>query len=438
MLPTEQSYLETVRRTQWLAPQKLLNYQGRLLEEIARHAHTSVPFYRQRLAPLFRTGGCDPSRWREVPILTRAEVEAHGDALRALSVPRHMARESEGKTAGTTGPPLQFVMSEMAVLTSLCHYERILEAHDIDRTAHHARIRLEPPGTADYPEGREDTGWNLSCRTARYSKLGVHTSIAEQADWLARRMPTYLTTYQSVAAALAQHMEASGASLHLKGVLTVGETVDPAVREDVKRVFDCNIVDRYGATEIGLIAFECPAGGGYHVCAESVLLELLDDDGNDAAEGTPGRVVLTSLYNFAMPFIRYDIGDLAVAAHGPCPCGRTLPRLVTILGRQRGVFTFPDGAQYSPWRWKRLFYRPLNARQVQFLQTAPDRIDVRYVPNNGAGPPDPAMIEHIGRTGIHPMVVCRAVPVAEFPRSPSGKIEDSISLVTRPARRGGA
>src|SRR6185436_9202776 len=115
------------------------------------------------------------------------------------------------------------------------------------------------------------------------------------------------------------------------------------------------VIDNYGVTETGYIAFECPAGGGYHVCSESVLVELLDDDGNDVPEGEPGRVVLTSFYNFAMPLIRYAVGDLAVAAHGPCPCGRTLPRLATILGRQRNIFTFPDGSQHSPWKWRPAF-----------------------------------------------------------------------------------
>ena len=426
-----------LRRTQWSTPEMMLNYQGRRLEDICRHAYESVPFYRDRLEPLFRRGKLDLRAWRETPIFTRVDVETHGDAMRALVVPLKAARESEGRTSGTTGPSLHFVQSEAAILISQCHYERTLEAHQIDRTGHLAHIRLEPPGTADYPEGREDIGWNLDRPSARISMLSIQESIAEQAEWLARRKPTYLTTYPSTAGALARHVETSGASLRFAGVLTVGESVDAATREDVKRVFGCNIIDNYGATEIGYIAFQCPVGDGYHVCSEFALVELLDKDGNDAAEGQPGRVVLTPFYNFAMPFIRYEIGDFAIAANGPCPCGRTLPRLARILGRQRNIFTFPDGSQYSPWRWRIPFMPHLQAKQIQLVQTALDYIEIRYVPQHGAESPDAAAIEQIGRSVIHPMVLCRAVPVKEIPRLPSGKIEDCMSLVAPPARHRG-
>ena len=142
-----------------------------------------------------------------------------------------------------------------------------------------------------------------------------------------------------------------------------------------------------------------------------------------------GEVVLTSFYNFAMPFIRYDIGDLAIAAHGPCPCGRTLPRLTTVLGRQRNVFTFADGSQYAPYQWRSLFYQDVHAKQSQLVQTAVDAIELRYVPRDGAPIPDPEKVEEIGRKRIHPTVTVRAIAVAGMARDPSGKIQDCISLV---------
>ena len=435
MGPLHQKYLETLRRTQWLEPDRLLTYQARLLEDISRHAYEHVPFYRDRLAPLFRGGQFDLRAWRDVPTLSRAEIMANAEAMRALAVPRHVARESEGRTSGTTGPSLRFQQSEIAVVTTLCQFERMLEAHSIDRFAHHARIRLEPRGTADYPDGAEDSGWNLSHPDARQSKLNIHTSISEQAEWLERRAPQYLTTYQSTAAALARHLESGGRKLTLGGLITSGETVDPSTREDVNRVFGCKIIDRYATTEMGNVAFQCPVGGDYHVCSETILLELLNSDGSDAAEGSRGRVVLTSFYNFAMPIVRYDIGDFAIAAHGSCTCGRTLPRLASILGRQRNVFTFADGSQYSPYNWRAIFSEYVHAKQIQLVQTSIDRIELRYIPRDGAQTPDTASVEEIGRKAIHSKVIVRAIPVAEIPRHPSGKIEDCVSLVVPPAQQ---
>ena len=437
MLPLQERYLKTLRATQWLAPEELLKNQRRMIEGISRHAYENVPFYRDRLMPLFRHGTCDLRAWREIPILTRLDVAAQGDAMRAISVPLKNAREAEGRTSGTMGPSLHFVQSEVANHISQCLYERTFEAHEIDRTAHQARIRLETEGSAEYPEGREDTGWNLICPSARYSRLSIQESIADQADWLARRAPKYLATYPSTAGGLARHVETSGTTLRLGGVLTVGESIDAITREDIKRVFGCNIIDSYGATEIGYIAFQCPTGDWYHVCAEFVLIELLDEDGNDVIEGKPGRVVITSFHNYAMPFIRYDIGDFAVAAHGVCPCGRSLPRLTRIIGRARNIFSFPDGSQYSPWKWRAVFQPHVKAKQIQLVQTATDCIEIRYVPLDTAALPDAVMIEKIGRSVIHPMVCCRAVAVTEIPRLPSGKMEDCISLVVPTARHAG-
>jgi phenylacetate-CoA ligase len=306
----------------------------------------------------------------------------------------------------------------------------MFETHSVDKTAHLARIRLTAPGSADYPEGVEERGWSLTHSQSRYSRLGIHSSIAEQAEWLERRAPAYLATYPSTAAALARHLEERAGKIPLRAVITAGETVDDDTRDDVRRAFGCEIIDRYATEEIGHIASQCPAGGGYHVCIEAILLELVDRDGNDVAPGERGRVVLTSLYNFAMPFIRYDIGDLAVAAEGPCRCGSSLPRLEAILGRQRSVFTFPDGSQYSPWKWRAIFRPHIHAVQIQLVQTEADRIEVRYVPRKGASLPDADLIERLGRSAIHPNVIVKAVTVEEIPRHPSGKMPDCISLVT--------
>jgi phenylacetate-CoA ligase len=432
MSPLHQRYLDTIRRTQWLSPDRLINYQAQLLQDIARHAYEAVPFYRDRLAPLFRGADIDLRAWREVPILKRTEALANVDAMHALFVPRFAARDSSGRTSGTTGQSLAFWQSELAGLASTCLHERLFESHEIDKAAHMARIHLAPPGAADYPEGTETSGWNLTCPDAKHSVLNIHCSVEQQVDWLERRAPAYLSTYQSTASALARSFEIKGRSLSLEAIFTSGETIDASTRDDIRRALGCEVIDRYATNEIGHIASQCPEGGGYHICSEAVLLELLDDSGKDVAPGERGRVVLTSFYNFAMPFIRYDLGDLAVAAPGACRCGSTLPRLEAILGRQRNVFTFADGSQYSPWKWRAIFKEHLPRTQVQLVQTAPDRIELRYVPRDGMVEPDSAAIEKIGRDLINPLVKVVVLPVAEIARHPSGKIEDCVSYVTPP------
>ena len=428
MSDVHQRYLDSLRRLQFAPPQRLASHQRGLLDRLVRHAYDNVPFYRERLACVLKGDRFAPEAWYKIPLMTRAEVQDHARELHAETVPAKVGPNVEGLTSGSSGVPLVFHRSHMAVIASECQWERMLEVHGIDRTAHYASIRIKR--TATYPEGSESTGWNFTCPTSRVSQLHVGTPIAEQAEWLLRRAPQYLMTYPSNAAALAQRLVTIGAELRLSGVLTVGEQVNADQRGLIARVFSCSLFDNYGATEVGYLAFQCPAGGGYHVAHESTLIEVTDADGNAVPAGTLGRVVVTCLYNYAMPFIRYAVGDYAVAAEGACGCGRTLPRIVGIAGRERNVFTFADGSQQSPWGWRSQFWPLLSAKQMQIVQTTIDMIEIRYVPRDEAPPPDLAQLNDAAHRYIHPAINVRAIAVDEIPRTPSGKVEDCISLVT--------
>jgi phenylacetate-CoA ligase len=425
-----QRFVEALRQTQFLPPERLAAYQLGPLERVARHAYAEAPFYRDRLSCLFDGSDFHFDRWPEIPLMTRSEVQANAEALHARAVPPDAGSHSEYHTSGSTGSPLIFRASALSTIASECQSERMWEAFEIDRTAHYAAIRADSRQQSPYPEGSDSVGWNKTFPSARYSRLEVITPIREQAEWLLRRRPRYLSTYPSNAAALAWYFDATGHDLELGAVLTIGETLNPDVRADVERAFGCRVIDSYGATEVGYLAFQCPAGEGYHLAHETVLVEVLDDRGMPVPAGAVGQVVVTALYNYAMPFIRYVVGDYAVAAAGPCRCGRTLPRIASIAGRQRSVFTFIDGSQRSPWGFRSAFLRAIPARQMQIVQTALDTIEIRYVPKAGGAPPDPAQVQQVGREKLHPSVTVLLTAVEDIPRLRSGKIEDCVSLVS--------
>jgi phenylacetate-CoA ligase len=103
----------------------------------------------------------------------------------------------------------------------------------------------------------------------------------------------------------------------------------------------------YSSQEVGYIALQCPDSDRYHVQAENVLVEILDDAGQPCPTGQIGRVVVTALHNFALPLLRYDIGDFAEPAPR-CVCGRGLPALERIVGRQRNMLRLPSGERRWP------------------------------------------------------------------------------------------
>jgi len=114
------------------------------------------------------------------------------------------------------------------------------------------------------------------------------------------------------------------------------------LRTLIREVFDGRIIDRYSSEEFGYIALQCPVHDHLHVCSPILVVEVVDDEGNACNVGVPGRVLVTSLHNFAMPLIRYDIGDIAEFGE-PCDTGLNWPVLNQVNGRIRDSITLPDG-----------------------------------------------------------------------------------------------
>ena len=138
------------------------------------------------------------------------------------------------------------------------------------------------------------------------------------------------------------------------------------------------MIDLYSCAEAGTLALECPEQGQLHVMSESLLLEIVRDDGTACAVGESGRVLVTTLHNFAMPLIRYDIGDLAETG-AACACGRQLPVLARVHGRAAQMLTDPQGNRYWPvLPHADLCLRIAPLRQLQYQQVGPDRVDMYY------------------------------------------------------------
>ena len=162
------------------------------------------------------------------------------------------------------------------------------------------------------------------------------------------------------------------------GVRTLGEAVTPELRQLSKTVFGVTLRDMYSAAEVGYLALQCPDHEHYHVQSEVVMVEVLRDDGSACRPGEIGRVVVTTLHNFAMPLIRYAIGDYAEVGEA-CPCGRGLPVLKRIMGRSRNLLSLPDGRQWWPSLPPKKYAHIGSIQQLQLVQKSLNKIEVRLV-----------------------------------------------------------
>jgi len=132
-----------------------------------------------------------------------------------------------------------------------------------------------------------------------------------------------------------------------QAVMSGGEVLSLNTRRRLEEFFGCRVVNRYGMSEVGLIAAEC-VHGYLHVDTSAHYLEIVDESGRPAEPGEIGQIVISGLGNRVMPLIRYKTRDVGAIDLSPCECGHGSPRLVNFGGRKLPNFTLPNGQAYSP------------------------------------------------------------------------------------------
>jgi phenylacetate-CoA ligase len=234
--------------------------------------------------------------------------------------------------------------------------------------------------------------------------------------------------YPSALTHFAQYVAARGGGerLRLKAVSTTAELLYPDQRALLHRVFQCPVIDEYGASECGYLAGECPAGSR-HITAENALIEFSPvEDGAGLAE-----LIVTDLTNLAMPLIRYRIGDLGTAGP-PCPCGRGLPVLRLGVGRTEDLVTLPDGRKIDGAVFgdavERLAAAGVPVKQFRAVQHRADDIEILVATDQSSHPALAVLSSEIQRRLGAPVSV-RVRAVDRIPVERTGKLRRFISFV---------
>jgi phenylacetate-CoA ligase len=427
-----------LQQTEWLASDELERLQFEALGRLLQHSRRTVPYYRDHPA---YAGSEDPTldsqAWARLPILSRAAIQEAGEGLRSTEIPAAHQPVAERTSSGSTGRPLTVLTSAVTNEFWMALTLREHLWHDRDLTARFAIVRPDPTGRVP-PEGLAFSEWGAPFSTVfatgPYGLMSLQTDVAAQVAWLVATEPDYLLTLPSNLLALTQHLDATGTRLsRLRQVVTMGEMLSPDVRAACRDLLGVPIVDMYSSQEIGYIALQCPTGERYHVQSEVAFVEVVDTHGARCLPGQIGRVVVTPLHNFAMPLVRYEVGDYAEVG-AACECGRGLPVLTRIMGRQRNMITLPTGETFWPTfaaAWKHVDA----IRQIQLVQTAADRIRARIVGPRRLAPHEEAAFEtDLAKCLGYPFDVSFEYLDA-IDRSKTLKFEDFVSLVPGGARQ---
>jgi phenylacetate-CoA ligase len=209
-----------------------------------------------------------------------------------------------------------------------------------------------------------------------------------------------------------------------KAVLSRGETLTAGSRATIEQAFRRRVADHYATNEVPHLAQSCPEGAaGLHVLGDRVIIRVVRDDGRPAAPGEAGRVLLTDLENHVMPFINYAVGDRAVAG-GACACGRGLPVLAALDGREAEVIHLPNGDLLSTFTVDSFMRRHCDVRmyrEYQIVQTARAQIEIRLVPTPELTPQAADRLRQGFEAFLGAGVSISVVEVDEIPWEPSGK-----------------
>jgi phenylacetate-CoA ligase len=328
-------YFEFFKKTQWQSPEEIKQFQMAKLKEIMGIAYQKVPYYRKLFSEYGLTAGDFHTfdDLKKLPILTKEIIRCNFSNLLNEDIKNMDVIRSY--SSGTTGQKLEFYIPKE--LAYNVNYSLLYRFYDW------AGIKLR--------DKRITIGGRLFTKKAPYwvynkaenqLLLSIHhlgnDTVDDYIEKIRKFSPVFIQGHPTGIFFISQRMVEKGTSIDVKAVFTTGETLDESQREVIKKAFNTEVFDSYGLSECVVTAFECERHNGFHEGSELGIMEF------EKTNSCLYKVIGTSLWNYAMPFIRYEIEDLVeLSPTEKCTCGRGLPlKIRKVSGRIDDVVFSPD------------------------------------------------------------------------------------------------
>jgi phenylacetate-CoA ligase len=415
------SLLDAIAESDVLATDAIRSRQDASVERLVRHAYDHVPFYRARMDE----NGIRPSDVRGVsdlqklPLLTKDDVREHIEQLTARVDVSRVRRH----TSGTTGTALTFFVEPRTIAMQWALAWRHRARFGAPFGTRHANFtgKLAVPPTASTPPY-----WRW-CTPLHQAFINMQQltppKIRDVVAFLNGQGFALFTGYPSILHVLAEVAEHEGAALQRRPLVVAlaAENAYAFQVDAIRRFTGAVVTDLYGMSEAAGNASRCEAGA-YHEDHELGVLECFD--GIEQPDGRlQGRIVATCFVNEAMPFIRYDTGDVGTWERPDhrCPCGRQSRALVRIEGRADDYVITPDGRKIM--RFDYLFKDSTCIKEAQVVQREPGAIVLRIVRRDGYGLTDEVALIHGVETWISKFLRVEFEYVNAIERTRTGKFK---------------
>ena len=355
---------------------ELQKQQNDALKKLIEFCFNHVPYYQK----LFKSISVTKEDFNSIedleklPILTKSQIKKDPQSFIPTNLKTYFIN---GSTGGSTGTPLKYRMS-------LECYERgvAVQLKGWGRAGYRLGDKMAVLGGASLVSNRQsvkDKIRNYISNTYRFSSYGMdfealNRYVAHLNQW----KPSYLGGYASSLYLLAKYIHEHNISLtyHPSGIFSTAEVLFAKQRELIGNVFDTRVFDNYGLNDGGVSAHECGAHEGRHIDYERSILQTVDDSGK-IITGEIGSIVATSLYNFAMPFIRYDTGDSGLIDTSACSCGSKRPLLKSLYGRVTDYLKLNGKTIGSPVLT--ILMGKVDFENYQIIQKNFNEIDIKYI-----------------------------------------------------------
>ncbi|MES2627181.1 MAG: AMP-binding protein [Pseudomonadota bacterium] len=427
------TYQTNLEASQWLSKEQIQKNQLQSLRELLSHAYANVDYWQK----LFDGINLKPENihsyqdFCRLPLLSKQIIREHD--TRMLS--ENDTDDSWSKyTGGSTGNPLRIFYTP--------------ESHD-NRVAS-TRRGYAWAGCRDGV--KQFYLWGTSERhMSRFAKLKtrIHEAILrhkyfncfyfddarkqECVEILNRYQPAIIIGYTNALDSLARYMKANDLKFTFKiqSIISAAEKIHASQRQTIEEIFQAKVFNSYGSREFMLIAMECSEHEGLHLSSENLFVEIIGDDGKPVAPGEQGEIVVTDLHNYAMPLIRYRIGDLAIQARADntCKCGRGLPMISDVSGRILDMIKLEDGNEVPGEFFVRFIGNKPGVVQYRVIQESLSVISVELVTNHLFTDVIQNAMEKDLRAVLGSQLIINIRFMDQLELTPSGKFRVTISRI---------
>ena len=376
--PKMLKYYLMLRSMEYQSLEYLVWSQEEKLREFIPYINKDVEYYKE----LFLNNRINPVEIKnikdleKIPLLDKKIIKSRTDDFYC----RHINKipHFNHRTGGSTGIPLEYKMSlsdyYLGIIVRLFNWG--FAGYEFgDKVFVIAGYSLIPDIKYEINQKLKNFAFN----TKMFSSYQLsHSKLDEVYLKLIKQKPNFIWGYPSSLYILAKFFQDNNYSLSytIKGIFTTSERLLSFQRRKLMEVFQTQVFDTWGLNDGGGSAYECEFHKGMHVDMVRSILEVLDENKKQVTEGE-GEIYLTGLYNIAMPFLRYNTGDIAKITYKKCKCGRESPRILEIMGREADILNLNDIQIGGPILT--ILMGKLSIEQYQIIQTGPRDLIIRMV-----------------------------------------------------------